>query len=424
MSNNYLNILEFEKLSDEGRDWTLAFEEAIAALKEKGGGTIFVPAGVYSTRSIELKSHMTLYLEVGAVIEFKDDYENYPLVEVEFEGINGQMYRPLIYAYKAEKVAVCGRGCLNGNGQRAWKEMNILAYKRPYLICFQECVEVQIEQVTLINSPVWTIHPLHCDNVLIKGVTIKNPPDSPNTDGINPNGCSNVRISDCFIDVGDDCIAIKAGTELTMNKRPCENITISNCNMIHGHGGIVIGSEMSGSIRNVTVSNCVFQDTDRGIRLKTRRKRGGAMEQLIFNNIIMDKVLCPFVFNMYYCCGTDEQDRHVWDKAPYAIDDGTPGIRNLLISNVIATNVTAAAGFMYGLSEQYIENITFSNCSISMDTNGEAGMPDMLTHMEPMKAAGFFIRNAKNIVFHNVKIRKSLGKEIDMDETVELKLMN
>ncbi len=424
MTNNYLNIQEFENLSYEGRDWTLAFEQAVRTLKEKGGGTIFVPTGNYSTRSIELKSFMTLYLDAGAVLDFKDDYENYPLVEVEFEGVAGQMYRPLIYAYKAEKVAVLGNGCLNGNGQRAWKEMNILPHKRPYLICFQECIGVQIEQVTLINSPVWTIHPLQCDNVLIKGVTIKNPPDSPNTDGINPNGCSNVRISDCFIDVGDDCIAIKAGTELTVNKRPCENITISNCNMIHGHGGIVIGSEMSGSIRNVTVTNCVFQDTDRGIRLKTRRRRGGAMERLTFNNIIMDKVLCPFVFNMYYCCGTDERDRHVWDKTPYAIDEGTPVIRNLLISNVLASNVTAAAGFMYGLSEQYIENITFSNCSISMDANGEAGMPDMLTHMEPMKAAGFFLRNARNIVFHNVKIQQAVGKEIDMDETVELKLQN
>jgi polygalacturonase len=190
--------------------------------------------------------------------------------------------------------------------------------------------------------------------------------------------------------------------------------------MVHGHGGIVIGSEMSGIIRNVTVSNCVFQDTDRGIRMKTRRKRGGAMEKLTFNNIIMDNVLCPFTFNMYYCCGTTEKDRHVWEKLPYPIDEGTPAIRDILISNIIATKVTAAAGFMYGLAEQFVENVTFTNCNISMNPEGEPGKPDMLGNLEPMKAAGFFIRNARNIVFQNVRIDNNLGEKIDTDDTVGL----
>jgi len=424
MFSHDLNILEFEEHSSEGKDWTAAFQKAVSRLEEKGGGTLYVPAGVYSTRSIELKSHITLYLDSGAVLEFKDDYENYPLTDVEFEGVVGKMYRPLIFADHATQVSVIGNGCLNGNGGRAWREIKTLPYNRPYLICFQYCSGVRIEHITLINSPVWTIHPLYCDNVLVHGVTIKNPVDSPNTDGINPNSCRNVRISDCFIDVGDDCIAMKAGTEQTPGRRPCENITITNCNMIHGHGGIVIGSEMSGSIRNVTVSNCMFQNTDRGIRLKTRRKRGGAMEFLTFNNIIMNNVLCPFVFNMYYCCGANEQDRHVWEKTAYPVDEGTPRIRNILISNVMATNVSAAAGFMYGLAEQYVENITFSNCSISMDGEGEAGMPDMLTHMDPMKAEGFFLRNARNIVFNNVRIYGAANKEIDMDATVELRIQD
>ncbi|MFT4145056.1 MAG: glycoside hydrolase family 28 protein [Mobilitalea sp.] len=424
MQNYCLNILEFAAYSLESSDWTAAFEEAVKVLENRGGGTIFVPAGVYPTGSIQLKSHMTLFVDNGAILDFKDYYENYPLVEVEFEGAVGKMYRPLIFAVDAEQVAVLGNGCLNGNGQRAWREMNSLPCKRPYLICFQNCINVRVEQVTLINSPVWTIHPLHCDNVIIHGVTIKNPPDSPNTDGINPNGCNQVRISDCFIDVGDDCIAIKAGTELTPKKRACENITITNCNMIHGHGGIVIGSEMSGSIRNVTVSNCVFQNTDRGIRLKTRRKRGGAIERLNFNNIIMDKVLCPFAFNMYYFCGAGGEERHVWEKTPYEVDEGTPAIRDLLISNIIATEVSAAAGFMYGLAEQFIENVTFSNCRIDMAIDGEAGMPDMLAHQEPMKGAGFFLRNARNIVFQNVSITKVVGKIIDMDDSVELKIQD
>lgn len=420
MSSYYLNILLLKEISSGGKDWTLAFQKAVSMLEEKGGGTIYVPSGSYSTRSIQLKSHMTLYLDSGAVLDFKDDYENYQIVDSEFEGSAARMYMPLIFADHANQVAIIGNGCINGNGKRAWKERATLPYKRPYLICFQYCTDVKLEDVMLRNSPVWTVHPLYCDNVMIHGITIKNPSDSPNTDGINPNGCSNVRISDCLIDVGDDCIAIKAGTELTPVRRPCENITIMNCNMLHGHGGIVIGSEMSGTIRNVTVSNCTFQDTDRGIRLKTRRRRGGAVEMLTFNNITMNRVLCPFVFNMYYCCGTSEQDRYVWEKIPYQNDEGTPSIRNILISNMIVTNASAAAGFMYGLAEQYVENITFSNCSISMNPNGEPGMPDMLSNMEPMKAAGFFLRNAKNIVFDNVTIFNTVGEIIDKDDTVEL----
>ncbi len=420
MLEHCINIREFLEASLQGKDWTEAFVKAVELLEKQGGGTIFVPAGIYSTRSIELKSNMTLYLDSDAVIDFMDDYENYQIVDTEFEGYAGRMYKPLVFADHATDVAIAGTGCLNGNGLRAWKEFKSLPYKRPYLICFQYCSNVKIENITLINSPVWTIHPLYCDNVMIRGVIIKNPPDSPNTDGINPNSCHNVHISDCFIDVGDDCIAIKAGTEHTPKRRSCENITITNCNMIHGHGGIVIGSEMSGSIRNITVSNCIFQDTDRGIRIKTRRRRGGKVEQLSFSNIIMEKVLCPFVFNMYYYCGTSEEDRYVWEKKPYPVDDTTPVICNIHISNIIASQVSAAAGFIYGLAEQYVEDITFSNCSVSMDLDGSEGMPAMLAHMEPMKAAGFYLRNAKNIRFDNVKMYNVEGNVINKDETVGL----
>jgi polygalacturonase len=415
-----INILEYKDFSSGGKDWTDAFLQAIDCTSARGGGTIFIPSGTYLTRSIQLKSHISLYLDSGAILDFMDDYENYRLVASEYEGPAVTMYMPLIFAEHAEQVAILGSGILNGNGERAWREKAVLPYKRPYLVCFQYCSDVKIEGVTLKNSPLWSIHPLYCNHVNIRGVTIINPPDSPNTDGINPDGCSNVQISDCLIDVGDDCIAIKSGTELTPEKRPCENITITNCNMIHGHGAVVIGSEMSGGVRNVTVSNCVFRDTDRGIRIKTRRRRGGCIEGLSFQNIIMDKVLCPFSFNMYYNCGTNESDRYVWEKVPYPVDEGTPVIRNILISNITVTDASVAAGFMYGLAEQNVENITFSNCSISMDPGGKPGVPDMLKGQEPRKAAGFFIRNARNISFNNVRISNTVGEAIDKDDTAGL----
>lgn len=420
MKSYELNIEEYQEFSNEEKDWTESFKKAVAALEEKGGGTLFIPSGNYPTHSIRLKSNMTLHLDAGATLFFLDDIENYERIDSEFEGVPVEMYMPCIYVDHAEHVSIIGQGTIDGNGKRWWREAKTLPYKRPYLICFQYCNHVKIESVYLINSPVWTVHPMYCNDVMIHGVSIKNPADSPNTDGINPNSSSNVRISNCLIDVGDDCIAIKAGTEATPAKRPCENITITNCNMIHGHGGIVIGSEMSGTVRNVSVSNCVFQDTDRGIRLKTRRKRGGAMEMLTFNNIIMDRVICPFIFNMYYYCGTSEKDRYVWDKDAYPVDEGTPGIRNIMISNVMVTNATAAAGFIYGLAEQYVENITFSNCRISMNPQGTPGMPAMMGHMEPMKSAGFFIRNAKGIIFDNVTFNNVTGEEIDKDDTVDL----
>lgn len=414
------NIWEYVDFTENQKDWTDAFRRAVSDLSENGGGTLYVPAGVYDTHSIRLRSNITLHLDAGAVLNFTDDIENYELIDMEFEGIPMKMYMPCIFAEDEHNVSVVGQGALNGNGARWWKERPHLTAARPYLVCFCRCERVQLDGVTLTNSPAWTVHPLYCDDVLVNNVHIKNPADSPNTDGIDPNGSQNVRISNCVIDVGDDCIAIKSGTEDTPNPRPCQNITITNCNMLHGHGGVVIGSEMSGSVRNVTVSNCVFQDTDRGIRLKTRRRRGGAMENMIFQNIVMDHVLCPFIFNMYYFCGKNGKEKYVWDKAPYPVDASTPAIRDILISNITVINADAAAGFLYGLPEQPVENIVFSNCRVKMSQDGPAGDPAMMGDMEPMQQAGFFIRNAKGIEFHQMRIENVKGEIYNLDETAEV----
>lgn len=416
------NILDYREASKGGTDWTEAFQRAIADVDTNGGGTLFVPAGVYVTRSIELVSNMTLYLCAGSELSFSDEIEKYEILDGEFEGIAGPMYKPLIYMSHRKNVSIKGEGTLNGNGRRWWEKIwdKTLVEARPCLIYFEYCENVKIEDVFLTMSPVWTVHPLYSKNVVVHGVTIVNPADSPNTDGINPDSCSNVRISDCYIDVGDDCIAIKAGVEETPNKQVCENITITNCNMIHGHGGVVIGSEMSGGVRNVTVSNCIFQDTDRGIRLKTRRRRGGFMEQLSFNNIIMDRVMCPFVFNLYYFCGKLGKEPWVSDRAPAPVDEGTPAIRNISISNMTVINATACAGVIAGLPEQPVENIRFSNCQITMSREGKAEVPAMMAGLEPMKAAGFYMRNGKNICFEQVVLKEVDGPDVDLDDSVEL----
>ncbi|MDO5424201.1 MAG: glycoside hydrolase family 28 protein [Eubacteriales bacterium] len=415
-----LNINQFEKFVTTKTGWTESFRRAIAELEKQGGGTLCVPPGTYATCSIRLKSHICLHLEQGAQLRFLDDREAYEIVDTEFEGIPGKMYMPCIYAFEEEDVAVTGTGTIDGQGARWWKDRQELPFARPYLICFERCSHVLLEGVRLKNSPSWTVHPLYCDDVRICGVTIQNPADSPNTDGIDPDGSRNIRISDCLIDVGDDCIAIKAGTEDTTNPLPCENISITNCTMVHGHGGIVIGSEMSGGVRNVTVSNCVFQDTDRGIRLKTRRRRGGVVERLLFQNIIMDRVMCPFIFNMYYNCGKNGDEPYVWAKCPYPADETTPRIRDIRIQNVLVHDAQAAAGFFFGLPEASIERVTISNATISMDPAGKAGTPAMMKDAKTMEGAGFYLRNVNGLRLNQVFVKVGKGAVVDADETVSM----
>lgn len=418
----YINLKDYEQHVDSERGWTKAFKNAVKALEQAGGGILYIPAGEYQTCSIVLKSNMTLYLENGAVLHYYDAPEKYDMIRLSYVGRPLQMYMPLIYAENEENIVVAGGGTIDGNGANWWKmksELRSKGYRRPHMICFSHCRNVRVENVTLINSPAWTVHPFCCENVLVQGVNIKNPADSPNTDGINPNSCKNVRIINSVIDVGDDCIAIKSGTEDSDNSVPCENIVISGCNMVHGHGGIVIGSEMSGTVRNVVVSDCVFQDTDRGIRLKTRRKRGGAIEQISIQNIIMDRVVCPFIVNCYYCCGEKGKEKHVWDKSPYPLDESTPVIRNVKISHISVYRASAAAGFFYGLSERPAQDIELSDCTICMDVDAEPGMPAMMSNLEPMKREGIFLRNVCGVVLHRVIIRNCAGEPINADETAE-----
>ncbi len=412
-----ISIKEYKSLYSETRGWTDAISKAIADLVDGGGGTLYIPAGEYHTYSIKLESNITLYLEAGASLLFFQRTEGYQVVDTEYEGRPVKMYMPFIYAKDATNVTVAGQGTLNGQGEFWWARQGKLEHSRPLLVSFENCNRVKVLDITLINSPAWTIHPLYCSDVEVRGVTIRNPKISPNTDGINPNSSNNVRIADCLIDVGDDCIAIKAGTEETPNKAPCENITIVNCNMVHGHGAIVIGSEMSGTVRNVTVSNCIFQDTDRGIRLKTRRGRGGKSERIQISNIIMDNVLCPFTFNMYYKCGAEGTEYK--EKTAQAVNDNTPQITDININNVQVNNATAAAGFFYGLPEMPIENVMISDCIIKMKEDSEPGHPAMLDDMEPMQGAGVYMRHAKNVVFRNVQVLNSSGDVIDKDDTVD-----
>ncbi|MCI9456712.1 MAG: glycoside hydrolase family 28 protein [Oscillospiraceae bacterium] len=432
MSSYTFDITAYGAVGDGKTSSTKAIAAAVAACKEAGGGMIYVPVGTFLTGAIQLFSNMELHLETGATLLFSNDMEEYPPVMSRWEGVDRMVHMSCVYAENGRNISVTGRGTLDGQGKFWWDVLKQdreypdfpkphIKYPRPKFISFDNCEDVYIEKVRIINSPSWTINPIRCHNVHVEGVTIVNPYDSPNTDGIDPDSCRNMHISNCHIDVGDDCIAIKAGTEQAKENIPTENITITNCVMAHGHGGVVLGSEMSGNIRNVTVSNCVFQDTDRGIRLKTRRGRGGVIENLLVSNIMMDRVLCPTVVNMYYGCGPKGGDKVVWDKNPQPITEITPAVRHLKFSNITATDVRASAGFFYGLAEMFVDDVSFDSISVTMSDELVPGEPDMLAGMQPVAGQGFYINNVSNFSFNRVSVRNYLGSafRVGKSEAVE-----
>lgn len=404
-----------------GGSWSEAFKRATDVLRAAGGGRLVVPAGAYPTGPIRLYSNMELHLEAGAVLRFLDREEAYPLRRCLYEGRLDNRPSPCVSAYKAENVSITGFGVLDGQGQAWWEKARskTLLNGRPYLLHFEDCTRLTLRDIRLQNSPAWTVHPLRCQDVRIEGLSIQNPYDAPNTDGINPESCRNVRILNCCVDVGDDCITLKSGTEETEAPPPCENIVVSNCCLVHGHGGIVIGSEMAGGVRNVTVSNCVFTGTDRGLRVKTRRRRGGTVENLTLDNLIMERVFCPFVFNMYYSCGTEEKDRWVWEKTPYPVDGGTPAYRNLVLRNITVTDAAASAGFFYGLAESPITGLQMTDCTIRMAADAAPQVPAMMGGLAPMRAKGLFLRNVRDAVLRNVQVRGADGAVLDADGTVQ-----
>jgi len=410
------NVRDYGARGDGTTLDTRALQDAINA----GAGTVAVPPGNYLIGAIFLRDDLTLHLEPGATLLGSENPADYPIITARWEGLTQQTYAPLIGGSGLKNIAITGRGTIDGQGAIWWQRHRekSLAYPRPRLISFDGCANVLIEGVTLINSPAWTINPVRCENVTVDKIAILNPADSPNTDGINPDSCRNVHISNCHIDVGDDCITIKSGieTEAPELREPCENITVTNCTMVHGHGGVVIGSEMSGGVRNVVISNCVFVGTDRGIRLKSRRGRGGVVEDIRVSNIVMTDVLCPFTMNLYYHVHK-RGDPIVSDKNARPIDPGTPQFRRIHFSHITARDVQYAAAFLYGLPEVPIEDVSFDDVSISMAANAQSGMPDMMDGLAPMSRAGFFARNVRGLRLRDVRVENQIGEAFLIEDS-------
>jgi polygalacturonase len=422
---DWLNVLEFGARGDGSKPCTAALQQAIDLCSKRGGGTVFIPAGKYITGTLWLRSNIILHLDAGATILGETDPNAYPIWISRWEGKSAQpAHAPLIAGEGLTNIAITGRGVIDGRGQAWWDRFNQnkLANGRPNLLRFVDCRDVLIEGITFLNSPRWTLNPTACDNLTIANVTIRNPHDSPNTDGINPDACSNVHISNCHIDVGDDCITIKSGSEEDGRPAPrsCQNVTITNCTMLHGHGGVVIGSEMSGGVRNVAISNCVFCGTERGIRLKSRRGRGNAVEDLRVDNIVMDDVLCPIVVNLFYVCGA-LQNTKLLDASPQPVTSATPQFRRLRFSNITARNVKYAAAFILGLPEMFVEDIVLDGISIYMDTaSSKAGSPAMAAGVPDMCRCGIVLKNARNVKLRRIDIYDQLGPAVSVNNSQDI----
>ncbi len=397
-------------------DVTQFVQSAIDQVSKSGGGMVHLTAGHYQLTYLDLKSHVDLNLAKGAYLSFSDHFDEFPAVSTRYEGTVIKMRHPDIYGDHVEDVSVTGAGVIDGCGQKWWEldaegrrgplvgaDHIPFEYSRPFLMAFDFSKHIRIEGVKLINSPAWTVHPLECEDVVISGVTIDNPLDSPNTDGIDPESCTDVKILGNTISDGDDCIAIKSGIEVTDHKSVCQNIIIANNIMKHGHGGVVFGSEMSGGIENVIVSNNIFDHTDRGIRMKTRRGRGGFIRNITISDILMRDVLSPLTINEFYGM-SGAADPTYLTQAAQPVNEGTPHIADIRLANVTATGVRSVAAFVYGLPESMVENLSLTNYRVTLADNAQPEPPEMISDSQSYANSGLWMENTNTAKLTNVEV--------------------
>ena len=439
------NIKKYGAIADGLTLNTQSIAAAIDACNKKGGGVVLVPQGIWLTGPVTLKSNVNLCIERDAVLLFTKDYSQYPMVVSNWEGVPAARNQSPLNAANATNIAVTGSGIVDGNGdvwrqvrkdkltESQWKKLtesggsvsddnktwypneqsrkgstvknagqllngktladfeDIKAYLRPNLLVFANCKNVLLEGVTFQNSAAWCLHPLMCENLTVRKVYAKNPFYAQNGDGIDVESCKNVLIENSTFDVGDDGICVKSGRDEEGRKRamPTENMTVRKCVVYHAHGGFVIGSEMSGGARNIEVSDCSFIGTDIGLRFKTTRGRGGIVENINVNNIVMKDIPAEAIlFDMYYMAKDPVVLKGEKREAPKVemlpVTEATPQFRNFTINNIVCDGASKAI-FIRGLPEMSIKNISLNNITIQADK-------------------GIDCSEAEGITFNNVKL--------------------
>lgn len=447
-----VNIEDFGAKKDGKTSNTKAIAAAIEDVVAKGGGTVVIPEGLWITGPIKLKSNVNLHAEKGAIVQFTNNYDEYPLVQTWYEG--SAMWRAMspIYAEKAENIAITGEGIFDGNGNywrpagksitpaRVWKEITshggvikksnygetwfptegaskgrelgskrttltkeeaeeIKTYLRPVMVGLVGCKKVLLCDCTFQNPPAWTIHPVLSEDVTIDNVKVFNEPWMANADALDLESCRKVIVYNCLFDAGDDAITIKSGRDEAGRKRgvPTENVIVSKCTVYSGHGGFVVGSEMSGSVRNISVRHCSFMGTDNGLRFKSTRGRGGVVENIYISDIYMTNIgLYAILYDLYYAGGKDQ--------GMQPVNEGTPQFKNIFMKDIVCKG--AARGMLLqGLPEMPLENIQIENVTVEAQT-------------------GIVCNDAKSIKFKNVCMRTPAPTVMDISNAYKLDFDN
>jgi polygalacturonase len=374
-------VTEFGATPDGRTLCTSAIQSAIDACAKAGGGKVVVPPGRFLTGPLFLKSNLEFEIVAGATLLGSTNFSDYRTIQGRWEGLDRKIFASLLTGDGIENVTITGNGTLDGQGSVWWdahrKTMALrqakgligrepenppgspLPWPRPRMINLYRSKNVRISGLSIVNSPSWNVHPVLCEKVCIDGLTIINPVTSPNTDGIDPESCRNVIISNCYISTGDDCIVIKSGYKY-QKENPytvCENIVITNCVFGKGHGGVAIGSETAGGVRNLVASNCVCDGTTRGLYIKTARGRGSVIEDVRADNWTMRNLSEAAIAVSLIYEPTDADDA-------MPVDETTPTVRNIHFSRVTATNVPHAI-VIQGLPESPIQNLTLSDVAVN-----------------------------------------------------------
>ena len=423
----FINVLDYGAKPDGSHSSTAAFRAAIQDCAKAGGGTVFVPAGHYVSGAIELVSNLTFYLDSGAVIRFAANRDEYPLGQSRFEGTELRAPAALLGGHNLENVTITGRGTLQADNaewralmlQPAYRTalsqvLDLMEHKqpvpdatiheaemglRPDFIRPVESKNVLIEGIHILSSPMWVLHILYCENVVIRNVIVESFPGA-NTDGVDIDSSRHVRISDSYFDTGDDAICIKSGKDadgLRVN-RITEDVAITNCTIHRGHGAVVLGSETSGGIRNVVASNIVSQGTDRGIRIKSTRGRGGLLENIRFDNWVIEDTPYPAIEITNY-----------YTRAPAEpVSQRTPIFRNFGISNVTINRCKTAVN-IEGLPEMPVEGLRLTDIIASAQEGLRAfntkGLELHNVRINPESGVPFLIRDSSDVDLNGLQTR-------------------
>lgn len=412
------DIARFGAVADANTNNGSAIAAAIAACAQSGGGRVVVPAGRFFTGPIHLRNGVNLHLAEGAELAFSDEPKDYlPPVLVRVGGIELFNYSPLIYARDCTNIAVTGTGRLNGNARRWWEwrsretragfEMGARGVPvaqrvfgkpehgiRPSFLSFVSCTNVLLEDFTIGSGPNWTIHPIYCQNTIIRGVQVIT--DGPNNDGIDPDSCRDLLIENCTFDTGDDCVVLKSGYNEDGWRvgRPTENVVMRNCFSQRGHGGLVIGSEMSGGVRNVFMEDCRFEGTDRAIRIKSRADRGGVVERIYARNLRVKNLQREVaILNMDY--GADRNQ---------PLNLKPPVFRDMQFENITGDGVPTAI-LIQGMAESPVANIRFVNLKVN-------------------STKGVVANFATGLIFDHVQVMPTQGPVFELNEAAEILIRN